>query len=78
MSSSTITASSTTPALSTKTGYRFNKTTPPTHIHNETLTKLKRKGRLSLKDLLDGHVYSWAWNSHNGDPEYDLTPDIDV
>tara|TARA_B110000037_G_C16737787_1_gene349838 strand:- start:12 stop:236 length:225 start_codon:yes stop_codon:yes gene_type:complete len=72
MSSSTITASSTTPALSTKTGYRFDKTTPPTHVHKKTIADLERKGRLSLKDLLDGHVYSCIWNSHNGDPEYNL------
>jgi len=76
MSSSTITASSTTPALSTKTGYRFNNTTPPTHTHNETLELLKTKGILSLKDFLDGHAYSWGWNSHNEDPEYDLTPGV--
>lgn len=71
MSSSTITASST----NTGTGYRFNKTTPPMRVHNETLELLKTNGRLPLNYFLKGHVLSWGWNSHNGDPEYNLGPD---
>ena len=46
-----------------KKGYRFTLYQSPMIIHKKTMKRLKKDGKISLRDLLNGHLFSERWNT---------------